>query len=51
MWTLWQGGRPFEELRHLNIDAITYWFLRGLTVDGLPARCARPSTPRPARSR
>ena len=30
------GGRPFEELRHLNIDAITYWFLRGLTVDGLP---------------
>jgi hypothetical protein len=36
MWTLWQGGRPFEELRHLNIDAITYWFLRGLTVDGLP---------------
>lgn len=36
MWTLWQRGRPFEELRHLNIDAITYWFLRGLTVDGLP---------------
>jgi hypothetical protein len=36
MWTLWQSGRPFEELRHLNIDAITYWFLRGLTVDGLP---------------
>jgi hypothetical protein len=36
MWTLWQGNRPFEELRHLNIDAITYWFLRGLTVDGLP---------------
>lgn len=36
MWTLWQGSRPFEELRHLNIDAITYWFLRGLTVDGLP---------------
>jgi hypothetical protein len=36
MWTLWQGSRPFEDLRHLNIDAITYWFLRGLTVDGLP---------------
>ena len=35
-WTLWQRGRPFEDLRHLNIDAITYWFLRGLTVDGLP---------------
>ena len=36
MWTLWRGGRPLEELRHLNIDAITYWFFRGLTVDGLP---------------
>jgi len=36
MWTLWRDNKSFEELRHLNIDAITYWFFRGLTVDGLP---------------
>ena len=36
MWTLWQRGQPLEGLRALNIDAITAWFLRGLTVDGLP---------------
>ena len=36
MWVLWQQGQPLDGLRHLNIDAITAWFLRGLTVDGLP---------------
>lgn len=29
-------GRPLSDLRHLNIDAVTAWFLEGLTVDGLP---------------
>jgi hypothetical protein len=29
-------GRPMDSLRHLNIDAITSWIFRGLTVDGLP---------------
>jgi hypothetical protein len=35
-WGLWREGRPLDALRQLNIDAITSWFLRGLTVDGLP---------------
>ena len=34
--TLWRRGQPLADLRHLNIDAITFWFLQGLTVDGLP---------------
>jgi hypothetical protein len=29
-------GRPLDSLRHLNIDAITSWIFKGLTVDGLP---------------
>lgn len=33
---LWREGRSLDGLRHLNIDAITSWFLRGLTIDGLP---------------
>lgn len=33
---LWRRGLPIGEVRHLNIDAITMWFFRGLTMDGLP---------------
>jgi hypothetical protein len=29
-------GHPIDSLRHLNIDAITSWIFKGLTVDGLP---------------
>ena len=35
-WSFWQQGQPLEALRNLNIDAVTAWFHRGLTVDGLP---------------
>src|SRR4029453_2989050 len=35
-WSFWHQGRPLEGLRYLNIDAVTAWFHRGLTVDGLP---------------
>ncbi|MFB3853706.1 MAG: hypothetical protein ACE148_07765 [Vicinamibacterales bacterium] len=35
-WTLHARGAPLGELRNLNIDAITLWFFRGLTIDGLP---------------
>ena len=34
--SFWQRGQPLEELRYLNVDAVTAWFHRGLTVDGLP---------------
>jgi hypothetical protein len=36
IWDANAGGRAFETLRHLNIDAITSWVFQGLTVDALP---------------
>jgi hypothetical protein len=36
IWRAWQHELPIESLRHLNIDAMTSWVLRGLTIDGLP---------------
>lgn len=36
IWDLWSRGAPLDGLRSLNIDAITSWFLRSLTIDGLP---------------
>ena len=33
---LLKRGRPLSGLRNLNIDAITSWYLHGLTIDGLP---------------
>lgn len=32
---LWRRGVPFDELRVLNIDAVTRWFYGSLPVDGL----------------
>ncbi len=34
--SFWQQGRSLGELRNLNVDAVTAWFHRGLTIDGLP---------------
>lgn len=36
IWTLKIRGDPLANLRLLNIDALTAWFLRSLTIDGLP---------------
>jgi len=36
IWDILKRGESLSDLRNLNIDAITSWFLRGLTVDGLP---------------
>ena len=33
---LLERGRSLDGLRMLNIDAITAWYFRGLTIDGLP---------------
>jgi hypothetical protein len=33
---LLKRGRPLAGLRTLNIDAITAWYVHGLTIDGLP---------------
>lgn len=33
---LYTRGRPLASVTSLNIDAITLWFLKGLTIDGLP---------------
>ncbi len=33
---LYRKGQPLSALRELNIDAITSWYFRGLTIDGLP---------------
>jgi hypothetical protein len=40
VWRFWERGVPLSELRNLNIDALTSWWLRpaGLRIDGLP-RC------------
>ena len=34
--TVLQRGEPLSTLRDLNVDAVTSWFFRGITVDGLP---------------
>jgi hypothetical protein len=36
LWDLYSRGAPFDRFRVLNVDAITFWFLQGLTIDGLP---------------
>lgn len=36
MWDIASRGAPMAELRELNIDAITSWFLQSLTIDSLP---------------
>jgi hypothetical protein len=36
LWRLWHTGGPLESLRTLNIDALTMWWFRGLTIDNLP---------------
>lgn len=33
---LWRRGLPLDQVRGINIDAVTAWFFYGLTVDGLP---------------
>jgi protoporphyrinogen oxidase len=36
MYDLLRRGRELDALRYLNIDAITAWNFRSLTIDGLP---------------
>jgi hypothetical protein len=36
LWDLHSHGLPLSGFRTLNVDAITNWFLKGLTIDGLP---------------
>lgn len=36
MASAWSAGRSLTSLRELNIDAVTAWVFRGLTIDGLP---------------
>jgi hypothetical protein len=36
LYDLAMRGRPLDALRYLNIDALTYWNFRSLTIDGLP---------------
>jgi hypothetical protein len=36
LWDLHARGEPLSDFRILNVDAITYWRLQGLTIDGLP---------------
>lgn len=36
VWDVWQRGAPLSQMRSLNIDAITSWWLGSLTMDGLP---------------
>ena len=40
IWRFWERGVPFTEVRNLNIDALTNWWLRpaALRIDGLQ-RC------------
>jgi hypothetical protein len=38
LWRFWQRGVPLSEVRNLNIDALSNWWLHGLRVDGLQ-RC------------
>ena len=36
LWRLWERGQALERVRYLNVDAVTAWFHRGLSIDGLP---------------
>jgi hypothetical protein len=36
LWRLWRTNGPLSVVLDLNIDAMTMWQLRGLTIDGLP---------------
>jgi hypothetical protein len=36
IYYVFQRGRGWEGLRDLNIDAMSYWVFRGLSIDGLP---------------
>ena len=36
LWRIWERGQALERLRYLNVDAVTAWFHRGLSIDGLP---------------
>ncbi|TAK17895.1 MAG: hypothetical protein EPO35_02215 [Acidobacteria bacterium] len=36
LYDLYERGRPLDGVRALNIDAITSWFFRSLTIDDLP---------------
>lgn len=38
LWRFWQRGVPLAEVRNLNIDALSNWWLQGLRIDGLQ-RC------------
>ena len=38
LWRYWQRGVPLSEVRNLNIDALSNWWMSGLRVDGLQ-RC------------
>lgn len=35
-WRIWSTGGSFQQLRTLNVDAITAWWFNGPTIDGLP---------------
>jgi hypothetical protein len=35
LWSLWRTDGPLAAVREMNIDAMTLWRLRGLTIDGL----------------
>ena len=36
LWDLFRRGRPLEQVKDLNIDAITAWFFQTQTIDSLP---------------
>ncbi len=38
LWRFWQRGVPLAEVRNLNVDALSNWWMSGLRVDGLQ-RC------------
>jgi hypothetical protein len=38
LWRFWHTGVPLTEVRNLNIDALSNWWLSGLRIDGLQ-RC------------
>src|SRR5207248_2372490 len=35
LWSIWQRGGSFDQLRYLNIDAVANWIYHGMKVDGL----------------
>jgi hypothetical protein len=38
LWRFWQRGVALDEVRNLNVDALSNWWFHGLRVDGLQ-RC------------